>query len=221
MKNAARVFLSLVLGLFAVSAAWAQRPPESGPLTVELDETGIVVSGAAPDARLLLFVVAQEIEHYITTLTRRELVLTSEGDGTLTFEPDRPIAPLSVWAVIELATGRTAVAVPESFELRELTVSPTAVSPTGDTLELELLQAEIVLVRPAAGVWTTTVGDGGRGDLDQMPDGSLRAGLESLRALDGSPPPPDALGVGDVLLLLDPLDLRFAVLRPEGRGGRS
>ena len=221
-----RALLPLVLTALWSSTLTAQtlttQPPQSSPpLTVEVGETSVIVRGAPPDSRLLLFSLAQEIEHYLTTLTRREVLLTSEGvEAIAVFRPDRPVAPQSIWAAVELDSGRVAVAVAPGLPSPDLSLPSGSTLPIGDSLTLELREVEIVVIRPGVGAWTDAISDGGVRDLDREADGRLRAGLETLRTIQGAPPP-EALATGDVVLAIDPVRLRYAVLTPQSRGGES
>lgn len=65
----------------------------------------------------------------------------------------------------------------------------------------------------APGLWTLAAGEGAEGDDDGALDGSLRLALEAMVPVDDSPPPPEELRDGDVVLIVDPRAMELMVLR--------
>ena len=123
----------------------------------------------------------------------------------------------SVWFAVDLATGETAMATPEGFPLMEMDLPGNAIPAALNRLDLERRFAYLVLVRPGVGAWHLRVGDGGASDEDGEPDGTLRAALSGLTAVEeGGSPPPERFSPRDVLLIIDPERLELATVRIGG-----
>lgn len=207
--------------LLLAPVARAQSPPEppSNPPSLEVGESAVTVRGAPPGGRFVLFGVAQETEQFLTTIVRREQILTDDdGDGAVIFELGRPVAFTSAWVAVDLASGQAAVAVPEGFPRRELAQAPRTAPATLDRVEVDLLMVDALLIRPWIGAWGRRAGDGGASDADGETNGTIRTALAGMWSVGDSPPVPETLAPGDVLAVIDPHDLGVAVMRLGSQG---
>ena len=210
------------LGLIGIPIPVQLALRASQTATLSIGQT--TVSGStSPGGSLVVFGVSQEVRSFITHLVRRDEVATdSDGDGRVTLDLGAPIDPASVFFGIDPESGAIAAGAPAGRPWTEIAV-PAVTSPTSlDGVELyDFGQAELLVVRPHVGAWAFQGGDGG--ELDRhgghaAPDGVLELGLEHGRPLRGGPPPPVELRAGDVLLVIDPIKLRFAAVRFQSPG---
>lgn len=197
----------------------ARAQPPAAPTVLEIDESTVNVRLASKGGNVVLFGFAHEEKDYVTTLVRREEILEdTDRDGKVSLDLGYPVPVASIWVGIDLQTGDSGVAAPAGRPWRELVLPPPAIAPNLRALDLELRMLEVLLVRPgvgasAGGVWGMRVGDGGEADEDGEQDGTLRAALADMWSVGDSALPPAELSEGDVLVLVDPLDLRVVVVR--------
>ena len=70
--------------------------------------------------------------------------------------------------------------------------------------------------RESAGVWTLTLEDGSRLDLDGARDGSFEVAFASWRPVgsgEAAPEPPEEIQPGDLVFVVEPTTLEYSVLR--------
>jgi hypothetical protein len=201
--------LAIGLVLLAVPLS-AATPPQ-----ISFEPEAVVARGISPKGQAVWFSVAREISRRSTNVVPRHAIVADEdGDGTVRLELEQEVPLRSIWFVVDLATGETAVAVPEGFPLLEMELPRRAIPAALNRLDLERRMAYLLLVRPGVGAWQLRVGDGGASDDDGEPDGTLRATLSSLTPVkEGGPPPPDHFSPRDVLLVIDPERMESATVK--------
>lgn len=205
--------LSLAILPIATPAASADEQSRQRP-AMEVDGTAVQIAIPSPGGRLILFGFAQEERHHLLKLVRYEEVLYDlDGDGLVALELPGGVPEASVWVGLDPDTGDDAVAAPGGRALRELVLPATAIPDTLDRLDLTMPMAEILVLRPGVGVWGMRAGDGGASDADLEADGTLRAALAEMWPVADSPLPPATWAPGDVLVVVDPQDLRLVIVR--------
>jgi hypothetical protein len=65
----------------------------------------------------------------------------------------------------------------------------------------------MLVVRPKAGAWRLRAHEGGNGDADQHANGKLRLHAADAIAVSGDAPAPKRLKKGDVIAIIDPVNL--------------
>ena len=216
-------FTALALSLFAgVAAAGPAVPPE--PPLVTFDATSVVVAGLAPGGRAALLGVGRLVGGFMPTRVRFAEVLTADSLGEVRFDSGTEPSPLSVWAVVDLATGATALAVPEGGELHRRGMPSRALRQQLDGLDEDRRFLEVLLTRADSAegthdgaAWVRAFGDGGDGDDDHATDGNLRILTALLEPLADAPAPPDRFQPGDVLVVIDPDSLEVWTASVPGR----
>jgi len=211
--------LLLILCSF-VRTASAQSPPVVELLdpAITFEASAVVVSGVTPGQAVAWFSVAREATEGGSLIVRREQVTaTSSVDGVARFELTQPVPPRSIWAAVDLTTGKFALGTPEDFPLVQNVFK-------GDTIQADstgkydqfLFQdsgtmMEYFVARPGVGAWASTVWDGAIEDTDGLADGKAVAGLAGMEAAGASPAPPDGLVDGDVVIVIDPNEMQVSV----------
>lgn len=213
--------LVLLLVFLAVPAAFAAPPP-----TIDFEEEAAVVSGLAPQGQVAWMSVSREPrEGYVRVMRREGIAKDDDGDGAvrLELEPDERIAPRSLWAVVDLASGELALASPEGETSVREVVFPGRGLARGASNKLDRFEAgremvELLYVRPGTtpAAWGMSAGDGGEADDDGADDGALAAALAGARPLGASPAPPEELTSGDLVVAVDPRSLEVFAVRLKG-----
>ncbi len=201
--------------LFTLRAASA--PPE---LAVTFEEAAVVVSDATPGGDVVVFGMARVPWGAYTQVVRRADVLAADALGEALYEmPDGKAVPFkSLWAAVDLQTGHYAVAAPGDFPLQEIEFPGQGfeVGAPGlvNRLRHRFTWVDELLVRPGVGAWVLHGADGAPEDEDGEANGALVTGLESLEPLEpAGPDPPAGFAAGDVLVIVNPRDLRVYATR--------
>jgi hypothetical protein len=210
-----RPFETLLLSLLLPAAALGQSPAAPA---ITFQKTAVTVAGVSPHGKAVLFGEAREIaEDDVATLVRRSQVLTDDdGDGTVNFDLGRDVPFRSVWVAVDLATGQVAAAAPEGYPLRRVDWHGVGIvrgNGHSDRVEDARTFAEVLLVRPGAGAWQLTLGDGSEGDDDGVADGKIAAALDHMTAVAGTDPPPTRFDPKDVVVLIDPNRMELTIVQ--------
>lgn len=229
---AASWFLALLLGALLPTAVQAESarprigvrsasaPPE---LLVSFEEAAVVVAGATEGSDVAFYSIAREPRGAYQSVVRRSGLAYADAQGEARFDvesgPEGGGVPLkSVWAVVDLATGAYAVAAPEGFDLRPVPLPGQAfqVGAPGvvNRLRHEYPSVDLLVVRPGVGAWSLRSVDQGPTDHDPADDDRVLTSLEDLESLDGlGTPPPERYGRDDVVIFIEPGELRYAATR--------
>ena len=203
--------LLLLLVVLAVPAAADDATP-----TVRFDSRSVALAGLTPSGSVAWYSVSREPQGYSTLTASRSGVETADALGEATIELEGDVATASVWVVVDLEQGGFAVAAPQGTSFREIGFEGRSVvaDPQGKLNRLVHTRpyVELFLARPGVGAWAMAAGEGAEGDDDGEQDGSLHTTLADMEPLAASPPPPDELEAGDVLVMVDPRTLEYYVV---------
>jgi hypothetical protein len=206
--------------LFLVLPAIAFAQPPSGPPgpAITFDKSSVAVAGISPKGKAVLFSVAREVaDDDVATVVRRSQVLPDDdGDGGVKLDLGHDVPFRSVWVAVDLATGQVAAAAPEGYPLRLVNWRGVGIvrgNSHADRVEDARAFAEVLLVRPGAGAWQLTVGDGSAGDDDGAADGKIAAALDRMTPVAGTDPPPARFDPKDVVVLIDPNRMELTVVQ--------
>lgn len=212
--SSARFSLAVITVLWSF-AAWAVTPQLIPAITVNTG--GLSVSGLTPAATSIVFGVTREKRGYVTGYARHDYLLRSVNAlGTASVNLPS-VTRTSVWSVVDLQTGAYAMSTPVEFTLQR-TALPAGALRAVDNAQLNTLRVkhellEVLWVRPGAGVWKASVGDGGASDADHTVDGHISLSSVQMEAVGSSPPPPDHFLSGDTLILVDPSTMEISAIQ--------
>jgi hypothetical protein len=222
----------LVLTLLALAAPGAaQGPPEGTPpgepaVAPELvfADSSVEITGVTPGGQVALLSVWREQDRIGTLVTLLDEVLADEdGDGAVTLDLERSVPELSVWAVVDVATGSRRIESPETFEPRRREVRPGRFLQPAGLAEVGVPRAEVRVVRPGEDAFRARLGDGGEDDQDGETDGRVTLSAAQLlrpaRRGPGlvEPPLPARFQGGDVVVAIDPRTLETIDLEIPGQ----
>ncbi len=191
---------------FLTSAATAQNPPPA--LVLGFEGRAATVSGATPGGEVIFWSVFRErvarVSSRVGKLANRA---TSDAAGAARFDLGRDLPALSVWAAVDLSSGRLALASPGGFQWTTIDATRRRVDMALGRLAVDRHALAVLVVRPGAGSWQLDVFDGGPLDEDGAYDGSLRASLAAFLPDAKSGQAPPHFEKGDVIVAVDPDDL--------------
>lgn len=204
-----RPIVVLTLVLWPATAFGAESP-------FRFEDSAVVVETGRADARMAVFGLERGRRGFMPYVDTHDQLVSSDASGTLRVELAGPVAEWSVWAVVDLVTGGYELgAPPEGPGLRQVAFPGRGLGTAGAFLEDWRQYVDVLLVRPVeavppghdaaqeAGAWRLLLGDGARWDGDGVENGRVRLTPALMQPLGDSPPPPDRLRPGDVLVAID------------------
>jgi hypothetical protein len=202
--------------LLGVSCAWClqtSRAMAETPFALGFEPRAATVSGATPGGEVVFWSVYRErLARVSTRVGRLGDRVTADASGAARVELGRDVPGLSVWAAVDLASGRTALASPGGFQWAEIDPKGRRIDKALERLAVDRHSLSVLVVRPGTGSWQLNVFDGGVLDEDGAYDGSLRASLSAFLPDRKSGHAPPQFQGGDVIVAVDPDDLAaFAV----------
>jgi hypothetical protein len=185
--------------------------------TLALQSGNVVMKGFTPSGRVLLYAVGGERVGWVDQLFRLLQVLQDEdGDGQLTYSPQRAIPTRSLWVAADLASGQVALAVPAEYPYPFVAELPGQAIPQGSWVRAFVLArsaAHVLVVRPGQGAWLGRVKDGNPNDGDGSRNGAVELPFSAMTSIVGEPAPLAALQPRDTLVVVDPENLQAGVLQ--------
>jgi hypothetical protein len=197
-------------------AAEASAPPE---LLVTFESAAVLAAELTPGGDAVFWSVGREPLGYVQRVVRHQGVEVIDALGEARFEPDTGAVLLkSLWAVADLSTGALAIGAPPGFVLREIPFPGNgfAVGAPGRVNRLRHPQSfvDLLVIRPGVGAWRLQAQDTGTADRDGEDDDQVMTDLEDLEPLAaGGPEPPERFARGDLVVVIDPLNLTYYATR--------
>ncbi len=194
--------------------------PASAPPEIAFDQDAVVVTGLAPNADVILHGVSRYRDTYYWAVLPTDEALTADETGTIRYEVPDGLAPFSVWAAVDAATGAFAIGKPEGSVAREVPFpnDGLAQAPGGvvSGLHTSWERVEVLFVRPGAGAWRGV----GLSGNEKAPPAGAEVDLASALPIQAATAAPTAgLTPGDVVMAVNPSTLEYfaARLMPPGQ----
>jgi hypothetical protein len=188
--------------------------PAAGELAFAFGETSVGLKGMTPGDEVLVYTLARVPQDGMTIVSDETHRLTdADGDGQVTVDLGKEVPWRSLWIAFELSTGAYAVD-QASIGVREVDFSELGTR-SGSNLEYRTDLLYAFVARAQAGAWRLRAGEGGPNDSDGVQDGKITLQPGRLRALADSPAPPAALAGQDLVVIIDPRRMKYAVVPRE------
>jgi hypothetical protein len=189
-----------------------------GGLTVTISGTSIEAAGATPGGTVIfLGVQRRPIPGAARVGTWAEASHDEDNDGVVSLALEEAPPLKSAWAAMDLSTGRTGTVVGSGFtpDIQLPGAGGFELDPNSGEILLRLDRAilQILIIRPTLGAWATRAYDGGRGDVDQDEDGTLRFSFSSVDPLMPEFGTFPGLAASDVIAAIDENRLTLLLLR--------
>lgn len=217
MRRAAIVVAFGLLCSTVFSSVAVGAPPEGQTVSLSFESAAVVAHGATPAADVVFFSIAREPQGYFQRVARRQEILVADVDGDARFELDEETPLKSVWVAADLTTGAYAIGAPPGFPLQEIEF-PGQGFEVGAPGQVQRLRqrfswVDMLVVRPGTGAWSLRAWDTGPTDRDGADDDLTTTSVEDLVPLGVSPGPPQRYQRDDVVVVINPRDLRFYAAR--------
>jgi len=193
-------------------------PARAASLLLTFGEHSVTVSGSTPGGEVALFAVAKEASNSavpVPTKTGHAVVLHDvDHDGTVIFERERPVPLLAIWVAVDLASGQWVVSGSPGFEPQ--TIPPESLAKRDGAGQLRKLSAlvpemDVLLVRPGTGSWRIYAAKTSGLDENAHGDQPLQIDVSNMIPLSGTSSKLDSILPGDVIAMIEPVSMRFAV----------
>ena len=198
-----RFLAAVACTLFAVAGLAADRALPQ----VAFSRGSVTVSGLRAGTRVAWLGMIREPRqnHSRTRIVRGFQPVTPQGAFSIdAADADRT---RGLWAIADVGTGASVHArSPRAVASRR---GIRVAAPAGSaTIAVESGAIEVLYVRPPARAWSFAVADGGGRDADGVQNGTIVVALPSMKPLHGQSGGPSVTERGDVILVLDPRQLR-------------
>jgi hypothetical protein len=186
--------------------------PSYADVKLRFEANAVVATGLTAGAKTVWMDVALDAVGYHSRVIDRSTVLTDDdGDGVVRFEVPKGVKTDSVWAVVDMTSGNYVVDTPAPGPIRHEPLPAAAVhrKDSGHAADVEGTREAVVVwcVRPGIGAWKALVADGEADDADHASNGKTRAAIASMQKIDGVADAPDDFKGGDVIVMVDLLDI--------------
>jgi len=188
--------------------------PLHAAITVAIEGPSVTAQGLTPGGGAVFFSVGHEPHNAYYSIRRTAtFVPDDERKGVVAYTSAADIPRKSIWFVIDVRTGRYAVATPSEFPIRTATErrSRATKDAAGEWSRLvhERPWLELLVIRPGGDVWELTAMQGGVADPDNAggPDFAMPVGL--FHALTPATRPLQQLTPGDVVVAIDPKEIEY------------
>lgn len=181
-------------------------PLRGAVLDLTANDSGVTIRGAHRGDPILLLGFQRTVRGYDPVFRRIVRILDADANGETQFVAQEPLRGDVFWVAVDLTSGAFASGVPDGRLARGSDL-PAAALIKGPNGEIEDIEADgdhafLVLVRPGAGAWQGTIGDGSPSDRDGRANGKLKLDVSDLESLSGAEEPPENLADGDVILIV-------------------
>jgi hypothetical protein len=203
-----RIFGAMAIALTALSAA-ATRPQDA-PLTMTFNANTVVVDGATPGGDVVIYGMSQIYQPIKPLIRHSEGVRKASNPGGEMRCTVGAVAPASVWAAVDQATGRFVVASPGkiNYQTSNLGTNAYVRNGAGDVYKIDFPHTlvDVLLVRPGVGQWSMRAVKGGPNDEVTSASGSVSVvPAKMANLIGGAQSAPSTLRPGDVVIGLEPL----------------
>ena len=203
--------------LVIVSSLLLTTPVAHAQLKIDLGGARITATGITPGGDAVCLGVAREPGETMPLLLRLERATSDDDrDGEVVFELGREIPPISLWAVVDVATGRAEIQPGTETAARPAdgpSELPTSRRDGSIALADRRGYLELLIARPGVDVWTLSVGAGRQGDQDPAPDGLVIPAVARSHSLVAKTGQSGGLRGGDVVVAIDPTTFEYYSLR--------
>ena len=213
--HAARALRSL---LFLSIAALTALPALASP-GLTFGDRSVTVDGVTPGGDVAFFAIAKEGSQSVPKIplkTRHAVVLRdSDRDGKVVFERTRELPVLAIWIAVDIDSGQWAAAGSPGFDAETIPLQELAKHDNAGQLKklsADVPEMDVLLVRPREGAWQISVAKTSKLDENGRDERPLRLDVGEMIPLSGSQPKLNSIHNGDVVALIEPFSMRYAVV---------
>jgi hypothetical protein len=215
--HAARVLRTAILSSLAAVALVSSA--NAGTLALTFADRSVTVSGATAGGNVAFFAIAKEGSESVPRIplkTRHAVVLNDDDrDGKVVFERSRSLPLIAIWVAVDIESGQWAASGSPGFDADTIPLQELAKHDNAGQLRklsADVPEMDVLLVRPGAGAWQLSAAKTSKVDENGRDDRALRLDVGEMMPLTKSQPKLNSLHPGDVLAVIEPRSMRFAVV---------
>jgi hypothetical protein len=207
-------FSGVLACLFVLCSSVAALPLLGAQPTMTISSTRITIDGLPRGATIALMGAGRKPAYYMNeVVSRREVLVDSDRDGTVMLDVPDGIAARSLWIAVNVADGHALIGTPTGFVGRELPDNTRghAVDVLNDGADIGKQHADVMVVRPGKGAWAKPWRE--FGSAPAAP-GRMRIQVRALLPMSTDfGDAPEDLRPSDVMVVIDPESLRYRIVR--------
>lgn len=199
--------------IFTAALLFLTRSIGATPPTVRVSGSSIHLEGVTRGGSVVLLIAAHEPSYYMSRIaTTLAVISDDDNDGAIDYDLTRPIPLRTLCIAVDLRTGETGIASPTGFMAEPL---PTVhgskpIVTTPGRIEVARFHTQVLLVRPGKGAWSGEIN--GQSDARAQRVDGVSVDTAKLRPLRRDfVSSPGGTGRGDVIVVIDPVELQYAV----------
>jgi hypothetical protein len=207
-----RFFFTIAVLLLSLRAA--------AQLQIQYSPKALQVAGASARGDVAVMGIIRSSDRGKEVISEFETIERVDSDGAAIVAVPR-LSPESVWLVVDVRTGEHIVSSPAHYAARQMRVPPDAIDHSGRSILHTRPWGIVFVVRKGVGAWRAQ-----GSDADTVSDprnGRLTINQARLKPIHGTPPAPQVLTPGDIVMAFDVPFMEFwvAKLTPDDlQGGR-
>ncbi len=211
--------LRTLVAVLAIAALAASASVRAASLALSFGDRSVTINGVTPGGDVAFFAIAKEPSTSVPAIplkTEYALVLHDDDrDGKVIFVRERALPAIGIWVAVDIGTGQWVASGSPGFDAR-LIALPEFVQ-HDDTGQLRKLSAAVpemyvLLVRPGTGVWGIHAAKTSALDESSHGERRLRIDVTRMVSVSTSLPAPISFERGDILALIEPEAMRYAVV---------
>jgi hypothetical protein len=211
--------MTTLLRFFAFCILLAVLPVHAAPIgpSITVDSKSIIGTGFTPGREVVIFGAANVPQPYYARLVDYLQILTVDAAGTIRWTPSEGVPPRSVWFAVDLSSTGYTVAYPGSGSVPVPGLAAPVISAVkdlqSDALSIDEYTVKVLLVRSNDDVWTGSPIRHGSSDVNRGKPGTMDIDVTQLRSVRGNKHLPGHLVPSDLVIMIEPISLRFYVGR--------
>jgi hypothetical protein len=194
--------------------------PVAAQLQIQYATKALQITGGSARGDVSVIGVIRSSERGKEVISEFETIERADPSGAVTVAVPR-LSQESVWLVVDVRTGDHIVSSPAHYAARQMPLPPDAIDRFGRSILHTRPWAIVFLVRKGVGAWRAQGSDAVA--LSDPRNARVTVNPDRLKPIHGSPPAPQVLTPGDIVMAFDVPFMEFwvAKLSPDDlQGGR-
>jgi hypothetical protein len=192
-----------------ILAALLLTLPAAAQLQVQYS-TALQITGGSARGDIAVIGIIRSNDGGKELISEFETIERTDPGGAVTVAVPQ-LAPESVWLVVDLRTGEHIVSSPGHYNARQMPVPPDAIEHFGRSILHTRPWALVFVVRKGVGAWRAQ-----GSDADTLSDprhARVTVNQDRLKPIRGTPPAPQVLTPGDIVMAFDVPFMEFWVTK--------
>jgi hypothetical protein len=184
--------------------------PAAAQLHVQYAPKALQIAGASARGDVAVMGIIRSSDRGKELVSEFETIERADSGGAVTIAVTR-LSQESVWLVVDVRTGEHIVSSPGHYAARQQPVPPDAIDHFGKSLLHTRPWAIVFVVRKGVGAWRAQGGDADT--LSDPRNARLSVNHDRLKPIQGTPPAPQVLTPGDIVMAFDIAFMEFWVAK--------